>query len=95
MGGTGPGGVTAGLDWTTDDHVVAIVDSVGEVVQRFTVPHTAAGLRELVRRLTDAGAGEVEIERSDGLVVDALLEAGVTVVVISPNQLKGLRSPAY
>jgi transposase len=84
--------VTAGLYWATDDHVVAIVDGVGEVVQRFTVPHTTAGLRELVRRLADAGAGEVAIERSDGLVVDALLEAAVTVVVISPNQLKGLRS---
>jgi transposase len=89
---TPPGGVTAGLDWATDDHVVAIVDTAGEIVTRFTVPHTAAGLRELVRRLTTAGAGEVAIERCDGLVVDALLDAGMTVVVISPNQLKGLRS---
>jgi hypothetical protein len=30
--------------------------------------------------------GEVAIERPDGPVVDALREAGVTVVVISPNQ---------
>ena len=32
------------------------------------------------------------IERPDGPVVDALLDAGITVVVISPNQLKNLRS---
>jgi transposase len=34
----------------------------------------------------------VAIERSDGPLVEALLAAGLTVVVISPNQLKNLRS---
>jgi transposase len=33
----------------------------------------------------------VAIELPDGPVVDALLNAGITVVVISPNQLKNLR----
>ena len=87
-----PGGVTAGLDWATDDHAVSIVDSAGQVVARFTVPHTAAGLAEMVRRLVAAGAAELAIERSDGPVIDTVLEAGMTVVVISPNQLKNLRS---
>jgi len=35
---------------------------------------------------------EVAIERPDGPVVDVLLEAGFTVVVISPKQIKHLRS---
>ena len=43
------------------------------------------------RVLARAGAGEVAIERPDGPVVDALLGAGITVVVISPNQVKNLR----
>jgi hypothetical protein len=34
------------------------------------------------------GVAEVAIERSDGPVVDALLGAGLTVVVISPHQVK-------
>jgi transposase len=34
---------------------------------------------------------EVAIERPDGPVVEALLEAEITVVVISPNQVKNLR----
>jgi transposase len=89
---TAPGGVTAGLDWASADHAVCIVDATGAVVDRFTVEHTAAGLAELVRRLAKTGAGEVAIERGDGPVVDTLLEAGMTVVVISPNQLKNLRS---
>ena len=44
-----------------------------------------------MRQLRRAGAGEVAIERPDGAVVETLLEAGFTVVVISPNQLKNLR----
>lgn len=48
-------GVTAGLDWAHEDHAVAIVDSIGRAVQRFTIVHTEAGLRELVRRLHKAG----------------------------------------
>ena len=88
----GPGHRTAGVDWARDDHAVAVVDASGQVVDRFTVAHTAPGLRDLVRRLAKAGAHEVAIERPDGPVVETLLEAGLTVVVISPNQLKNLRS---
>jgi transposase len=86
-----PGGVTAGVDWASTDHVACVVDTAGAVVDRLTVEHTAAGLSALVRGLAKAGAGEVAIERGDGPVVEALLQAGLTVVVISPNQLKNLR----
>ncbi|WP_230872236.1 IS110 family transposase, partial [Mycobacterium canetti] len=58
---------------------------------RATIEHNAAGLRELLELLNRAGVREVAIERPDGPVVDTLLEAGLTVVVISPNQLKNLR----
>jgi transposase len=87
-----PGGVTAGIDWASTDHAVCVVDASGKAVARFTVEHTAAGLAELVRRLGRAGAAEAAIERGDGPVVDALLDAGMTVVVITPNQVKNLRS---
>jgi transposase len=85
-------GLTAGLDWAKDDHVVCVVGGGGQVIERFTIDHTDAGLRALVRRLTKLGCHEVAIERPDGPVVDALLEAQLIVVVISPNQLKNLRS---
>src|SRR2546429_9511690 len=86
-----PGGVTCGIDWANDDHAVCVVDAAGTVAQRFIAEHTGTGLAGLVRRLRRAGAGEVAIERPDGTVVETLLEAGFTVVVISPNQLKNLR----
>jgi transposase len=87
-----PGSVTAGIDWASADHVACVVDGRGQVTTRFTVAHTTAGLAELVTGLRRAGTSEIAIERSDGPLVEALLAADLTVVVISPNQLKNLRS---
>lgn len=84
--------VFAGLDWAKDDHVVCIVDTDGEAVDRFAINHTAVGLRRLVARLLKAGVEEVGIERPDGPVIDALLAAELTVLVIPPVQVKNLRS---
>lgn len=84
--------VCAGVDWAKDDHAVCVVDTDGEVVDRFTIEHTAVGLKRLIARLLKAGVNEVGIERGDGPVVEALLAAGLVVLVIAPNQLKNLRS---
>ena len=83
--------LTGGIDWARDDHAVCIVDSRGQQVARGMVEHTAAGLRDLLGFLGRHGVGEVAIERPDGPVIDVLLDAGLTVVVISPNQVKHLR----
>ena len=83
---------TAGVDWASTDHAVAIVAPDGEQTDRFSVAHDKAGLRTMVRRLTGAGVIEVGIERPDGPIVDALRTAGLTVFVIPPNQVKNLRS---
>src|SRR5664280_2761956 len=42
-----PNGRTAGVDWAKDDHVVAVVDSTGTAIDRFTVPHTGTLLSKL------------------------------------------------
>ncbi len=86
-----PNDVTSGIDWARDDHAVSVVDDRGREVARCAVDHTAAGLRDLVGFLRRHGVSEVAIERPDGPVVDTLLTAGLTVVVISPNQVKNLR----
>jgi transposase len=85
-------GVTGGVDWASEDHAVSVVNNLGQQIARQTVEHTAAGLRALVNFLGKHGVIEVAIERGDGPVVDALLAADLTVVVISPNRLKNLRS---
>lgn len=84
-------GVTCGIDWASDDHAVSILDTHGREIVRCTIEHNGAGLRELLAVLERAGVHEIAIERPDGPVVNTLLDAGVTVVVISPNQVKNLR----
>ena len=84
--------VCAGVDWAKDDHAACVIDADGEVLDRFTIEHTAAGLGRLIARLLKAGVSEVGIERGDGPIVEALLAAGLVVLVIAPNQLKNLRS---
>ena len=86
-----PNGLTAGIDWARDDHAVAIVDARGKQVLRQTVEHSDAGLCGLLGLFAKHGVAEVAIERPDGPVIDTLLTGGLTVVVISPNQVKNLR----
>jgi len=84
----------AGLDWASQVHVVCVIDEHGAVETRFEVTHDADGLRELRRRLAAFGSIAVAIERPSGLLVDALIEAGFTVVPIHPNAVKASR-PRY
>jgi transposase len=86
------GGVCAGIDWAVSEHAVCVVDMAGRVADRFSVCHDRAGLGVLTARLAAAGAAEVAIERGSGVLVDTLLAAGLTVVVISPRQVANLRS---
>jgi len=84
--------VCAGIDWSSSDHCVCILDADGSVLERFTVRHDATGIRDLIGRLLRTGVQEVAIERCDGPVVEALLSAELGVVVIAPGQIKNLRS---
>jgi transposase len=87
-----PGGLTAGIDWGSADHAVCVVDQAGQVRARFTVAHDKAGIGKLIAGLRAAGVSEAAIERSDGVLVEALLEAGLTLVVVTSRQMKNLRS---
>ena len=82
----------AGVDWATDAHQIAVVDPTGAIVTEFSVPHTAVGLTDLCRRLERAGVARVAIERPDGPVVEALLDARFQVVVVSSRSIKALRT---
>src|SRR6266567_3190443 len=87
-----PGGVCAGIDWASKDHVACVVDMAGRVTDRFSAAHDKAGIAGMIARLRRSGAAEVAIERSDGVLVGALLAAGLTVVVITSRQVRNLRS---
>ena len=87
---TGP--VFAGIDWASADHAVCVVDATGTVLWRHTVTHSRAGLTRLTGRLRELAVARVGIERGDGPVVEALLDAGLPVAVVPPRQVKNLRS---
>jgi transposase len=83
-----------GIDWAGAEHAVCVLDQTGRKVAAFTVPHTAAGFAMLTRRLAKLGEAErvpVAIERPDGRLVDALLEAGHPVMPVKPNAIKTWR----
>jgi transposase len=61
------------------------------VLWRHTVSHSRAGLIRLTARLAKFGVTRVTIERPDGPVVEAALDAGV-LAVVPPRQVKNLRS---
>ena len=82
----------AGLDWASKTHMVCVVDGAGQVRVRFEIANTGKTFAGLVKRLTKLQVQGVAIERCDGPLVEALLDADVPVFVITPRQVKGLRS---
>jgi transposase len=82
----------AGIDWASKTHMVCVVADTGQVKVRFEIANTGKTFTGLVKRLTKLGVAGVAIERCDGPLVEALLDAGLRVVVITPRQVKGLRS---
>lgn len=84
----------AGLDWAAHSHTVCVIDRAGQLRERFEITHDAAGLSQLRQRLQRYGRVALAIERPSGLIVDALLEAGVALYPIHPNVVKATR-PRY
>lgn len=80
------------VDWASQSHSACIVDAQGTAIEEFSVPHTDVGLNTLRRRFLVAGVRRVAIERPDGPVVEALLDAGLDVVVVSSRAVKALRT---
>lgn len=81
-----------GIDWANDTNELCIIDHAGKVVARINRAADAAGIRRLVQLCQRHHTRRVAIERPDGPVVDALLAAKIEVVVITPRQVKNLRS---
>ena len=80
------------VDWADQRHAACVVDATGQIVDQFSVEHTAAGLATLVRQFQRLHVARVAIERPDGPIVEALLEAHLEVVVVASRAVKGLRT---
>jgi hypothetical protein len=69
------------VDWAAQSHAACMVEAAGQVIDQFTVDHTALGLTTLVRRFQQRRVHRVAIERPDG-----------PVVVVSSRAVKALRT---
>src|SRR5690348_13665884 len=81
----------AGVDWASEEHAVCVVDERGRIVEGRRYRHTEPGIRALCARLVRL---RVALERPDGLLIERLLDAGLSVVAVHPNQVRAMR-PRY
>ena len=81
----------AGIDWASEEHALCVVDAAGMRVREHLFAPDEAGIAALGRELVALEVERVAIERPDGILVERLLEAGVTVIAVHPNQAKAAR----
>ena len=82
----------AGVDWAADKHDVLVADEAGDELVAATFAHDEKGLRALCRTLLGLKVELVAIERPDGLLVERLLDAGLRVLAMHPNQVAAARA---
>lgn len=87
-----------GLDWAEEFHDVALGTVEQGVVEQFRIEHTPAGVERLIERCLalepDPAEVRVVLETRHGLLVEALLEAGFTLVPVNPDLVARRRGPA-
>ena len=84
-------GSYAGVGWASEKHDVLVADAAGEKLLAATFGHDEKGLRSLCRQLVRLKVRLVAVERPDGLLVERLLDAGLRVLALDPNQVKAAR----
>lgn len=83
-----------GWDWASQTHDVTVLDDTGAVLERWALAHTEPGWAATIHRLRRHGDPDdlpVIIERTSGLVVDRLLEAGHPVIPVHPTSFFAAR----
>ena len=85
-------GSYAGVDWASEKHDVVVQDVAGEELYAGTFAHDEKGLRALCRTLVRLNVCLVAIERPDGVLVERLLDAGLRVLALHPNQVAAARA---
>jgi transposase len=81
----------AGVDWASEKHDVLVADASGGALLAATFAHDEKGLGSLCRVLVRLKVELVAIERPDGLLVERMLDAGLRVLPMHPNQVAAAR----
>ena len=81
----------AGVDRAAEKHDVLVQNEAGEELFAGSFAHDEHGLRSLCRQLVRLNVALVAIERPDGLLVERLLDAGLRLLALHPNQVAAAR----
>jgi transposase len=81
----------AGVDWASEEHAICVVDGAGRIVEGRRYRHDERGIAALCARLIALDVALVAIERPDGLLIERLLDVGLRVIAVHPNQLAAMR----
>ena len=81
----------ASVDWASEKHDMLVADETGEPILAATFAHDERGLTALCKALVRLKVQLVAIERPDGLLIERLLDAGLRVMAIHPNQVAAAR----
>ncbi len=91
----------AGIDWADQHHDAVVIDEAGKRVASIRVDHSTEGLNKLIEffhRLGNDGERPEElacfIETNRGLLITALLEAGIPVYPVNPKTVDRYRKPS-
>jgi hypothetical protein len=88
----------AGIDWAEEFHVVALGSPGEGVIEVVRVEHRPEAVAALVNRIAglepDPAQVRVVIETRHGLLVEALVDAGYTVLPVNPELVSRRRGPA-
>ena len=80
----------AGVDWASEEHAVRVNDSMGGSSRVAATDTPSAGSTRCAR-LVGLAVELVALERPHGLLVDRLLDAGLRVIAVHPNQVAAMR----
>jgi transposase len=97
---TGEGGAVlgVGVDWAEEFHDIALGTPEKGVIEQFRIDHGPDGVARLIDRCLalepDPAEVRVVLETRHGLLVEALLDAGFSVVPVNPDLVARRRGPA-
>jgi transposase len=87
-----------GIDWAEEFHDIALGTQEKGVIEQFRIQHRPDGVASLVERALglepDPAEVRVVIQTRHGLLVEALVDAGFTVLPFNPDLVARRRGPA-
>jgi transposase len=91
----------AGIDWADRHHDVVVLDVAGTRIGQLRVPHSAAGVQQLItwlRQIGDIATCPEHlaclIETTQGVLITALLEHSLSVYLVNPKTVDRARKPS-